>query len=214
MLSRLMHVLLVAAVVAMPSLAFASDAPANSGNEKSGKTAHGHDDHIGAKGVNEKPEEFKTDLAIYTFIVFVLLMAILWKFAWGPISSGLDARESKIAADIATAVDGRKKIEQMLADHQAKLDAVQDEVREILAEARRDAEHAKQEIATSAQEEAEAIKQRSLAEIERAKDTALSEIFETMSGQISQATEFVLGRSVTGDDQDRLIQEAMSEFSQ
>lgn len=214
MLSRLKSVIVAVAVLATASPIFAAGAEngAKTGHAKTGKSAGAHHEHIGAKDADERPEEFKVDLAIYTFVVFLLLMGILWKFAWGPISAGLDARETKIAEDIATAEQGRRTIEQMLAEHQAKLDTAQDEVREILAEARRDAEHVKQEIMASAQSEAEALKERSIAEIGRAKDAALGELFETMSGQIAEATEYVVGRSMTGDDQDRLIQEAMSQF--
>lgn len=210
MLSRLIYAMFAVAVLAASTPARAAEAEAKTPHAKTGD---GHHAHIGAKDADERPEEFKTDLAIYTFIVFLLLMGILWKFAWGPISDGLDARETKVANDIAKAEEGRVQIEAMLAEHQAKLDAAQDEVREILAEARRDAEHAKQQIMESAQAEAEAMKDRSIAEIARAKDAALDELFQTMSDQIAQATEYVVGRSVTGEDQDRLIQEAMSQFS-
>ena len=48
----------------------------------------GHTAHIGQEGVSEDPGEFKSDLAIYTFVVFFLLLALLYKFAWGPISEG------------------------------------------------------------------------------------------------------------------------------
>src|SRR6185503_9377613 len=53
-----------------------------------GGDAHGAHEHIGHVGVKGNPSEIQTDLAIYTFVVFLLLLAILYKFAWGPISSG------------------------------------------------------------------------------------------------------------------------------
>ena len=160
------------------------------------------------------PLDLQKDLALWSLIVFVVFVFVLWKFAWGPLSKALDNRESKIAQDIADAEQARKKGEQLLADHEKKLDAVQDEVREILAEARRDADHTKQGMIEAAQKEAEATKDRAVSEIERAKDAALKELFDAMAGQVADATEYVLGRSVSGDDQDRLIMEALSQFSQ
>ena len=181
---------------------------------ESREPAGAHATHIGAEGVNTDAAEFKSDLAIYTFIVFLLLLAILWKFAWGPIASGLEQREARIRQDIDDAEQARLKAEEMLARHAEKLDKVQDEVREILAEARRDAEHTKQDIISTAQQEAETTKQRAINEIERARDHALHELFEVMAGRVADATEHVLGRSLDEADQDRFIEEALAQFSE
>jgi len=82
----------------------------------------------------------------------------------------------------------------------------------LLAEGRRDAERAKQEIVTEAQKEAEAAKQRAVHEIGRARDAALKDLFDVMATEVAHATEHVLGRSLTGADQDRLIDEALAQF--
>ncbi|MFQ5730647.1 MAG: F0F1 ATP synthase subunit B [Planctomycetaceae bacterium] len=171
-----------------------------------GKSSGEHDTSV--------PLSFKGDLAIWSLIVFILFVIVLRLFAWGPLTEGLNNREARIRDDIAAAEEGRRKAEQMLVEHRQKLDAVQDEVREIIAEARRDAEHTKNEIVAAAQKEAEASKTRSISEIERARDAALKELFDTMSTQVAAATEHVLGRSLSGEDQDRLIQDALSQFSQ
>ncbi|GAB4143782.1 MAG: hypothetical protein Tsb009_15120 [Planctomycetaceae bacterium] len=183
---------------------------AKSGEAKTGeKKSEAHDDH--AKGV---PLNWKEDLAIWSLVVFLVFVLVLWKFAWGPLSSALDKREAKIADDIATAEQGRKDVERMVAEHRAQLDAVQDEVREILAEARRDAEHAKNEIVAAAQREAEETKNRSITEIERAKGAALKELFDKVSEQVAAATEHILGRALEDADRERLIDEALSQLSQ
>ncbi len=81
-----------------------------------------------------------------------------------------------------------------------------------LPKAAGDAEHAKQEIVSEAQKEAENAKQRALHEIGRARDAALKDLFDVMASEVAHATEHVLGRSVTGADQDRLIDEALAQF--
>ena len=170
---------------------------------------HGEHAHIGTKGVSEDPSEVKTDLAIYSFIVFLLLLAILYKSAWGPICEGLEKREQFVLQNIADAESARLKAEKLLADHTEKLDKVQNQVREMLAEAHRDAEHTKSEIIATAQQEAELTKARAVAEINRARDVAIDSLFEHMSKAVAEATEQVLGRSVTSADEDRLIQDAL-----
>jgi F-type H+-transporting ATPase subunit b len=179
--------------------------------EKHG-AAHGagHEAHIGAEGVSDDPAEFKSDLAIYSFLVFLLLLGLLSKFAWGPVTEGLERRESSVRQNIADAESARVKAEKMLAAHTEKLNKAQDEIRELMAEARRDAEHTKADIMAVAQKEAEATRQRAVQEIERARDQALDDLFAHMSRAVEQATEQVVGRSLTGADHDRLITEALN----
>lgn len=158
------------------------------------------------------PINFKQDLALWSAVTFLIFLFLLGRFAWKPLVAALDEREGKIHGDISAAESARIKAEQMLAEHAQKLAKVQEEVREILAEARRDAEHVKQDIVSTANKEAEAAKQRAVSEIGRARDGALKDLFDVMATQVANATEHVLGRSVSGADQDRLIEEALAQF--
>ncbi len=178
--------------------------------------AAGHDgqaaDHD-AHAASPNPISWKTDLALWSFIVFGLFVVILKVFAWGPLSGALNAREHKIKSDIAQAEEARIKAEKMLADYQAKLSAAQDEVLKTLAEARRDAEHTRQEIMAQTEKDVAATKERAILEIERTKDAALEELFNHLAGTVASATERVLGRALTDADQERLIGDALAEFS-
>ena len=100
--------------------------------------AAGHGDGAGQE--QPSPLVVDPDLAIWTFLVFLVLLAVLWKFAWGPIAAALDLREQKIADNIAAAEQCNEEAKKLLADYEAKLAAARDEVRGILDEARRDAE--------------------------------------------------------------------------
>ncbi len=150
------------------------------------------------------------DLPLWSLVTFVVMMLVLGKFVWPKLNEGLIERERRIRQDIADAETNRHKSEAMLKQHELRLAKVQDEVREILAEARRDAEHAKLEIVTTAQREAEATKHRAIAEIERSKDLALAELFDFMSNNIVNATEQVIGRSLSGSDHERLVKESLA----
>ena len=92
----------------------------------------------GAGAVN--PLEWKSDLAIWTAVVFLFLLAILWKFAWKPITEGLNKREQNIADQIAQAEAANQKANDILADYESKLIAAREEVRGIVEQGRRNAE--------------------------------------------------------------------------
>lgn len=172
------------------------------------------DNHAATHGdAQPSPIDWSTDLALWSLIVFVIFVTILRVFAWTPLSSALNAREHKIKSDIAEAEAARVKAETMLAEYQSKLAAAQEEVLKTLAEARRDAEHTKQEIMAATEKEVTAMKQRALQEIQQTTDQALQEIFSHMAGTVASATEKVLGRALTDADQERLIGDALAGFS-
>ena len=87
--------------------------------------------------------------------MFLLLFAILSKFAWPQIAAAIDERERKIADDIAAAAEKHEEAKRLLAEHEAKLAAAAGEVRALLDEARRDAEHTKNSIVAEARKAAE-----------------------------------------------------------
>jgi hypothetical protein len=101
------------------------------------RAADEHAQHADLGHANATPEltaaqEFKSDLAIYTFVVFLILLLVLLKFAWNPISRALDERERNIADHIAAAEAKHEEAKQMLAGYEQKLAGAADEVRQLL----------------------------------------------------------------------------------
>jgi F-type H+-transporting ATPase subunit b len=172
----------------------------------------------GAKEAGEElreegvPIKFKKDLALWSAVTFLIFLFLLGRYAWKPLIAALDAREGQIRGDISAAESARLKAEQMLAEHSKRMAQVQDEIREALAQGRRDAESLKQEIVGQAQKEAVAAKDRAVQEISRARDSALKDLFDVVATEVAHATQHVLGRSVNSSDQDRLIEEALTQF--
>ena len=178
------------------------------GETEHGETEHGETEH-GETGV---PIGFKLDLALWSLIVFLIFLVVLKKTAWGPMIQGLDKRESGIRAAIAEAEEGQRKSQALLADYEEKLRGAEQTVAEMVAEAKRDAERTSQDIVAKAQAEVESMRERAKEEIGRAKDSALAEVFESVNSRIALATEHVLGRAMGGDDQERLVEEALAEI--
>lgn len=172
------------------------------------------DDADGGAHESGPPLGFERDLALWSGVTFIVFVLVLRKFAWGPLVTGLDKRESGIRTAIAEANAAREKAERMLKEHEESLQDTDKKVQEILAEARRDAVKAKDDIIATATAEAEALKDRSITEIERAKEVALRELFDNVSNQVVQATEHVLGRAMNDDDRGRFVNEALSQFAE
>jgi len=155
----------MALLLVSPPAIRAADVHAEAGHgaaEHGDDHGHGHGPEIGhnppagyTKEAFESPAWFQTDLALWSFAVFVLLMLLLTKFAWKPIMEGLDKREQGIAETIAATQRANEDAKQMLASYERRLAEASDEVRGMLEEARRDAEATKQAIVAEARKAAD-----------------------------------------------------------
>jgi F-type H+-transporting ATPase subunit b len=178
---------------------------------------HGHGDQIGHANADkelENPAEFKSSLALWSLAVFLILMAILWKFAWGPIVAGLEKREAGIAANIASAERAADDAKRMMADYEAKLAGAADQVRAMLDEARRDAEHTKEEIIAEAKNAAGLEHERQMRELRTATDQALKALSETFADQAVALAGRIIQEKLNASDHDRLVKEAVAKFAQ
>lgn len=115
-------------------------------------------------------------LLILTIVVFLLVLGILGKFAWGPILGALDEREQSIRSSIEDARDMRAEAEELREKHRKELAEARKESQEILAEGRKAAERIRSEMEASARKEADRILERARIEIGRQRDLALDQI--------------------------------------
>ena len=156
------------------------------------------------------PAEFRGDLAIWSFAVFVLLAALLAKFAWKPIMEGLDKRERGIAESIAATQRANDEARNMLASYERRLAEAADEVRGMLEEARRDAEATKQTIVAEARKAADDEQARAKREIGLATDDALARIAERAGELAVDVAGKFIRQKLTADDQQQLIRDSVA----
>ena len=164
----------------------------------------------GAGSVN--PLEWKSDLAIWTAVVFLCLLVILWKFAWKPIAEGLDKREQNVADQIAQAEAANQKASNILADYQSQLAAAGDKVRAILDQGRRDAEQVGQEVVDKAKQEAQAEYQQALKQIDAATDNAIKELAGQSATLAVELAGKIVRAKLNPNDHSRLIEDAVGGF--
>jgi F-type H+-transporting ATPase subunit b len=159
------------------------------------------------------PLAWDPDLAIWTLIVFLILLWILSRFAWPQISAAIDERERKIAESIAAAHRLQEDAKRVLAEHEAKLAAAAGEVRALLGEARRDAEHTKASIVADAKKAAEAEAARARRDIERAKEGAIQELAVTTASVATELAGQVVASQLTTEQNNQLVRDAMSKLA-
>jgi F-type H+-transporting ATPase subunit b len=169
---------------------------------------HGHE--VPEVHGEPNPLAIDPDLAIWTGLVFLVLFGVLAKFAWPTISAALLERERMIENNITDAAVKHEEAKQMLVQYEAKLASAANEVRALLEEARRDAEHTKSHILVEAKKAADAERDRALKDVERAADHAMKNIAETIANQAVDLAGKVVRRNLTADQHTQLVRDALS----
>ncbi len=167
----------------------------------------------GQGGGEVNPLDIKPDLAIWTLVVFLVLLAILWKFAWRPIAEALDKRERRIADQIASAEQANVDARKILDDYQRKLSDSEGEVRKILEQGRRDAEEAGRRMLEATRDEVRRDKERAVREIDAAADEAVKELAERSADLAIELAGKIVQTKIDRADHAQLIEQAVAGFA-
>jgi F-type H+-transporting ATPase subunit b len=167
-----------------------------------------------AAEAEESPNVFSGDLgnAVWTILIFVLVLVILGKFAWGPILKTLQAREDFIHEALAKAKRDRDEAEARLKEYEEKLASARAEATAIVEEGRRDAEVVKRRIEEDAKREGDKMIERAKREIHLATVAATSDLYQLTAKLATDLAARVIGRELSPQDHERLISEAIAEI--
>jgi F-type H+-transporting ATPase subunit b len=194
----------------------AADATHDSGHggtAEHGAAEHGASEHGGSGKVSPIPTVPEAIApAVTTLVVFALLLAVLGKFAWGPISSGLKAREDKIRKDIADAEAARARAESTLSEYNQRLATAEQQVRDLMTKAAADAEKIATNVRMQAQKDSEEIKDRASRDIDAARKQAMAEFREYAATVATNAAEQILRRNLNADDQRDLVNRSLDQL--
>ena len=163
--------------------------------------------------VNLSPLEFVSNTAAWTLVIFLSVVAILYKFAFGPIAKALDEREQGILGNIAAAQKQNEDAKELLKQYQDKLDASKEEVRQIIEKAKQDAQRQADDIVAKAREAAVLERDRAMKEIESATTSALQSIAERSATLAADLAGKMIRAEVRPEQHRSLIDAALYEFT-
>ncbi|TVP79032.1 MAG: ATP synthase F0 subunit B [Gemmatimonadales bacterium] len=145
-------------------------------------------------------------LLVLTIVVFLLVLVVLGKFAWGPMLGALEAREDGIRSSIDEAKAMRAEAEELREEHRKELADARRQSQEILAEGRAAAERIRGEMEEKARHEADRILERARIEIGRERDAALEEIRRESVELALAAASRLLDERLTADRDRQLVE--------
>lgn len=147
--------------------------------------------------------------AIWTLLIFVIVVFVLGKFAWGPVLGLLKEREDFIHKSLADAKRDREAADATLKEYTAKTQNAHAEARKIVEDARRDAERFREELRAKATAEANTLVGNAEKQIQLETSRALQQIrHEAIDLSVAIASK-LLQRNLTKEDNERLIEEAL-----
>jgi F-type H+-transporting ATPase subunit b len=155
-------------------------------------------------------------LMIWTIVCFLATFIFLKKVAFSRIQATIDERRERIAKAIDEADNAREEARRLLEEHRKLIGQAKSESEEILTEARRIAESQRERVREETEEDRQRRLEETRRQIDQATVQALGEIRNEVGKLSLLAAEKIARKSLTGDDQQRLIDEALAEidFSQ
>jgi len=163
----------------------------------------------------EKPSSIMAisiDLAIWTVVVFLVLLFILRKFAWGPMLEGLQKREDNIRSSLEDAQRARDEAQKIREQLQAEMNQAAEKVRDMLDAARRDAERSTNDLIAKTRAEIQTERERLHREIDLARDQALQQIWSQAAQLATLVSAKAIRRQLNVDDHRRLVDDAIGEL--
>jgi F-type H+-transporting ATPase subunit b len=151
-------------------------------------------------------------LMIWTLLVFGLTMFLLAKLAFPRIGQALDRRQQAIEEAIDTAENTRREADKLLAEYRERLTDARHQADEIVARARKAGEQQEADAVAKAKIRREELLAQARRDIEAETRRAIQEIRAEVADLTVMATEKVTRKTLTSEDQRRLVDEALSEL--
>lgn len=149
--------------------------------------------------------------ALVTLITFLILLALLKKFAWGPLKQVMDKRERDINKDIDDAEQAKINAQKLEERNRQTLRETQEEVQKILEEAKVQARDQHEQIIHEANVRANGMIETAQSEINSQKERAISEINDEVSKLSVLIASKILQKDISEQDQKDLIDKYIKE---
>jgi F-type H+-transporting ATPase subunit b len=150
-------------------------------------------------------------LMIWTLLLFGITMWVLSKVAFPRIQEALDKRANAIRESIEAAKRQRQESEKLLEEYRERLREAREQADDIVARARKAAENAVAEATKEGREKREEQISAARRDIEAETKRSIDRIRREVADLTVIATEKLTRKALDGEDQKRLVEEALAE---
>lgn len=151
-------------------------------------------------------------LMIWVLLVFVVSMWVLKKYAWPQIVEIIDKRQRAIEEQIAASETARVEAERLAQEYRDQLATARAESDEIVGRARRSGEQIERDAVEQGRQTREDLLAQARKDIEAETRRAVDELRNEVAALTVEATAKVTRKSLSDQDQQRLLDEALGEI--
>ncbi len=151
-------------------------------------------------------------LYIWTILTFLVLMALLARFAWRPLLEALERRASAIRQSLDDVRTAKEELERVHVESARILGESRAKADEILNATRADANRFREEMKEKARAEAGALVKAAERQIQHETARALQQIRQEAVNLSVDIASKLLQRNVSAADNQRLIDEALKQI--
>jgi len=150
-------------------------------------------------------------LFIWTILTFLVLVALLAKFAWRPLLDALERRRATIARSLEDAQKARQELERLQRESAEMMRQARVEAESIISRSRSDAEALREELKQKSRAEAAAIVKTAEKQIQMETARAVQQIrSEAVELSVAIASK-ILKRQVSKEDHEGLIEDTLKQ---
>ncbi len=145
-------------------------------------------------------------------IAFLIIFAVVWKWALPALNRTLEARQEAIVGQIRDAEKTKAEAESLLADYKAQVEGAQTEANQIIEEARVTAESIRTDIVSRADAEAASLMERARADVVTEKERATAALRQDVANLSLDMAEKVVAGSLDRDAQAALVDQYLDDL--
>jgi F-type H+-transporting ATPase subunit b len=150
-------------------------------------------------------------LFIWTIVTFLVLLALLAKFAWRPLLQALESRQESIRKSLDDAQKAKQELERLHVESAEIIRQSRVEADAIVSQSRSDAERLREEMKQKARAEADAIVKNAERQIQLETGRALQQIRREAVDLSVMIASKLIQRNLTKEDNEKLIDEALQQ---
>jgi F-type H+-transporting ATPase subunit b len=150
-------------------------------------------------------------LFIWTIITFLVLLALLAKFAWRPLLEALETRQNAIRKSLDDAQLAKQELERLNVESAQIIQRARVDAETIVSQSRSDGERLREEIKQKARTEADHIVKNAQRQIQLETSRALEQIRREAVDLSVMIASKIIQRNLSKEDNEKLIDEALKQ---
>lgn len=152
-------------------------------------------------------------LTIWTIVIFLIVLAVLSRFAFPKILGAVEAREAHLARLAEDAERSRTEAAALAEENRRLMEETRANVQQALAEARGQAEAMRAEVMTEARRDQQELLERARRDIATEREAALDGVRRDAVVLAMAAAEKLVRRNLDADDNRRLVSEYLGQVA-